>query len=153
MTQTIAPPSTLYERDLNLWLGDAIAKLNAGDFQNLDVENLIEELEGLAGRDRREVSNRLKRLIEHILKRCYVDMPDCFRGWEVTIINQRDELKKLLRQSPSLKRHFMHSFDDSFATALEIVRVEYDTDFPDTWQFSRDLDMVLSAKFWESQNY
>ncbi|MFN5763424.1 MAG: DUF29 family protein, partial [Pseudanabaena sp.] len=26
--------------------------------QNLDVENLIEELEGLAGRDRREVSNR-----------------------------------------------------------------------------------------------
>jgi hypothetical protein len=70
MTQTIAPPSTLYERDLNLWLGDAIAKLNAGDFQNLDVENLIEELEGLAGRDRREVSNRLKRLIEHILKLC-----------------------------------------------------------------------------------
>ena len=42
MTQTIAPPSTLYERDLNLWLGDAISKLKAGDFQNLDIENLIE---------------------------------------------------------------------------------------------------------------
>ena len=56
MTQTIAPPLTLYDRDLNLWLGEAITQLKAGDFQNLDVENLIEELEGLAGRDRREVS-------------------------------------------------------------------------------------------------
>ena len=155
MTQSIATPSaervSLYDRDLDLWLEIAIAQLKAGDFNNLDVENLIEELEGLSGSHKREVETRLKRLIEHILKRCYVDMPDCFRGWEVTIINQRDELKKLLRQSPSLKRHFMHSFDDSFATALEIVRVEYDTDFPDTWQFSRDLDMVLSAKFWEFQ--
>jgi replication fork clamp-binding protein CrfC len=157
MTQSIATPSaervSLYDLDLDLWLEIAIAQLKAGDFNNLDVENLIEELEGLSGSHKREVETRLKRLIEHILKRCYVDMPDCFRGWEVTIINQRDELKKLLRQSPSLKRHFMHSFDDSFATALEIVRVEYDTDFPDTWRFSRDLDMVLSAKFWESQNY
>lgn len=155
MTQSIATPSaervSLYDRDLDLWLEIAIAQLKAGDFNNLDVENLIEELEGLSGSHKREVETRLKRLIEHILKRCYVDMPDCFRGWEVTIINQRDELKKLLRQSPSLKRHFMHSFDDSFATALEIVRVEYDTDFPDAWQFSRDLDMVLSAKFWETQ--
>jgi replication fork clamp-binding protein CrfC len=157
MTQSIATPSaervSVYDRDLDLWLEIAIAQLKAGDFNNLDVENLIEELEGLSGSHKREVETRLKRLIEHILKRCYVDMPDCFRGWEVTIINQRDELKKLLRQSPSLKRHFMHSFDDSFATALEIVRVEYDTDFPNTWRFSRDLDMVLSAKFWESQNY
>jgi hypothetical protein len=30
---------TLSDRDLNLWLEEAIAKLKAGDFQNLDAEN------------------------------------------------------------------------------------------------------------------
>lgn len=150
MTQAIAPLLSLYDRDLDLWLETAIAQLKAGDFQNLDVENLIEELEGLSGSNKREVETRLKRLIEHILKRCYVNLPDCFRGWEVTIINQRDELKKLLRQSPSLKSHFLKMFDDSFDTALELVKTEYaDPDFPNTWQFSRDIDTMLNAKFWD----
>lgn len=149
MIQTIAPPSTLYERDLELWLEMAIVQLKSGDFHNLDVENLIEELEGLSGSNKHEIENRLIRLIEHILKRGYVNMPDCYRGWEVTIINQRDKLRRLLRQSPSLKSHFLRSFDESFDTALEIVRTEYETNFPDTWQFSRDIDAMLNVKFWE----
>ncbi|MEY3302086.1 MAG: hypothetical protein RLZZ139_458, partial [Cyanobacteriota bacterium] len=49
MTQAIAPSLSLYDRDLDLWLETAIAQLKAGDFHNLDVENLIEELEGLSG--------------------------------------------------------------------------------------------------------
>ncbi|MEI6329587.1 MAG: DUF29 domain-containing protein [Pseudanabaena sp. ELA645] len=159
MTQAIAPPSippltppeSLYDRDLDLWLETAIVQLKAGDFQNLDVENLIEELEGLTGSNKREVESRLIRLIEHILKRCYVDLPDCYRGWEVTIIKQRGKLRRLLKQSPSLKRCFLQSFDESFDTALEIVRTEYETTFPDTWQFSRDIDTMLNAKFWESE--
>jgi len=103
MTQTIGQTSTLYDRDLNLWLEDAITKLKAGDLANLDVEHLIEELAGLAGRDRREVESRLTRLIEHILKRCYVNLPECYRGWELTIIEQRNEIKKIIKQSPSLR--------------------------------------------------
>ncbi len=152
MTQATSPKKALalYERDLNLWLEDAIAQLKAGDFQNLDVENLVEELEGLANKDRREVFSRLKRLIEHTLKRCYVNMPDCFRGWQVTIVNQKIELKQLLKQSPSLKSHFSQCFDESFGAALELVRAEYpDTFFPDTWQFSRDIDAMLNVDFWE----
>ena len=70
MTQT-PTKQTLYNADLNLWLETAIAQLKTGDLQNLDIENLIEELEGLAGRDQRELQSGLKRLIEHILKRCY----------------------------------------------------------------------------------
>ena len=93
MTQSIAPPLTLYERDLDLWLETVITQLKAGDFHNLDIENLIEELEGLSGSNKREIESRLKRLIEHILKRCYVDMPECYRGWMLTIFEQREELK------------------------------------------------------------
>ena len=142
-------PLSLYDGDLDLWLEMAIVQLKAGDFLNLDVENLIEELEGLTGSNKREVESRLIRLIENILKRCYVDLPDCYRGWEVKIIKQRGKLRRLLKQSPSLKRHFLQSFDESFDTALEIVRTEYEMTIPDTWQFSRDIDTMLNAKFWE----
>jgi hypothetical protein len=145
------PQSSLYDRDLNLWLENAIAQLKAGDFHNLDVENLIEELEGLSGSNKREIESRLIRLIEHILKRCYLNMPDCYRGWEVTIINQRGELKRLLRQSPSLKSHFLQSLNESFDTALELVKTEYEeTTFPETWQFNSEIKSMLTEKFWEA---
>ena len=149
MTIAIAPKATLYERDLNLWVEDTIDKLKAGDFQNLDIENLIEEIEGVTGSDKREIENRLQRLIEHTLKRCYVSSPDCDRGWQVTIVNQRQKLTRLLRQSPSLKCHFLESFDEAFDNALKIVRIEYDVEFPDIWQFSCDIDSMLNVDFWE----
>ena len=149
MMIAISPKATLYERDFNLWLEDTVAKLKAGDFQNIDIENLIEEIAGVTGSDKREIENRLQRLIEHILKRCYVSMPDCYRGWQVTIVNQRQKLVRLLRQSPSLKCHFLESFDEVFDDALKIVQIEYDVEFPDTWQFSRDIDSILNVDFWE----
>jgi len=149
MTQTIARTS-LYESDLLVWTEDTIAKLRAKDFDHVDIDNLIEELESLANRDRLEVENRLIRLIEHILKRCYVKMPNDFRGWEVTIFGQRDRLKRKLKQSPSLKQHLLDSFDDCFASALQSVRIGYPQDqFPDTWQFERDIETILNAIFWE----
>jgi hypothetical protein len=151
MTQAIVK-QTLYDTDLNLWLETVIAQLRSGDLQNIDVENLIEELEGLAGRDRRELKNRLTVLVEHILKRCYVDMSNEFRGWEKTIRQQRSELKELLNQSPSLKRYFAQRFDDAFDDALIEVRDEYESkgyQFPDTWQFGCDIDSILSAEFWK----
>jgi hypothetical protein len=144
--------NTLYDRDLHDWLETTIAQLKQGRLQELDIEHLIEELESLAGRDRRELEQRLKVLIEHLLKRCYVDLLECDRGWEITIINQRSELVSLLEQSPSLKRHFLLMFDRAFQTALTIVQLEYpDTKFPATWQFSQDIGIMLSQKFWLSQ--
>ncbi|ELS33398.1 MULTISPECIES: DUF29 domain-containing protein [Pseudanabaena] len=149
MTQAMVK-QTLYDTDLNLWLETVISQLRSGDLQNVDIENLIEELEGLAGRDKREVASRLKTLIEHILKRCYLDMPNEFRGWEVTIRTQRFELEQILEQSPSLKRHFIDNFDKCFKVALQNVRGEYSQyPFLDTWQFSRDVDSILTAKFWK----
>jgi hypothetical protein len=108
-TTSIAP--SLYDRDLNLWVEHTLAQLKARDFNNLDLENLIEELEGLAGRDRRELKNRLGELLEHILKRTYVSMPENYRGWLESINKQRITLRDLLEQSPSLKPYFSQIFD------------------------------------------
>ncbi len=150
MTQTIVQRTSLYDLDLNLWLETAIAQLKIGDFHNLDVENLIEELEGLSGSNKRELENRLERLIEHILKRCYVDMPDCYRGWLLTIFDQRRDIKKLLKQSPSLKRYFEQVFDECFEGSLNRAKIEYSQcQFSDTWQFSNDIEDILNIDFWD----
>ena len=47
--------SQLYDRDLALWYADTLAKLKAGVLDQLDTGHLIEEIEGLAARDRREL--------------------------------------------------------------------------------------------------
>ena len=154
MTQTIEQKSTLYDRDLNLWLEEAIAKLKAGDFQNLDVANLIEELEGLAGSDRRELENRLTTLLEHLLKRLYVKSEYDYAGWVRTINRTRMEIYKILRQSPSLKNYANSPelFQDAFDDALKLMRSDPDyksVNFPNTWLFSRDIDDILNVDFWE----
>ncbi len=150
MTQTIARKVSLYDRDLDLWLETAIAQLKSGNLENLDIENLIEELAGLSGSNKREIEQRLERLIEHILKRCYVNMPECYRGWLLTIFDQRRDINKLLRQSPSLKSHLLKMFDDCFETSLKRIKIEYsDYQFPDKWQFGNDIDTMLNVDFWE----
>ncbi|CAN1209884.1 DUF29 domain-containing protein [Tumidithrix helvetica PCC 7403] len=153
MTQVIASePSkiSLYERDLNLWLEQAISQLKSGDFHNLDVVNLIEELEGLAGRDRRELKSRLRTLLEHLLKRIYINLPECFNGWEITIREQRSQLEDIFEQSPSLKAIWEEAFNSAWRSALKNTCQEYrNFTFPDAWQFSHDIDSLLTIDFWE----
>jgi len=59
MTQ-ITPQSKLYDRDFVAWCEDTVTKLKARDINGLDFENLIEEIQGLANRDRRELESRLR---------------------------------------------------------------------------------------------
>lgn len=66
-----ARPQTLYQQDLVAWCENTVAKLKAGNFADIDIDSLIEEIEGLAGRDRRELENRLEVLLNHLLKRLY----------------------------------------------------------------------------------
>ena len=149
MTQAITKLS-LYDRDQHLWLEEAIAKLKVGDFQGLDTLNLIGELEIVAGRDRAEIESRLGVLLAHLLKRLYVQSEYDYRGWEITIREQRRHLKIALQQSPSLKRFFVEAFDRAWQDALIEVREDYpQVSFPDRWQFSRDVDILLTQKFWE----
>ena len=149
MTQVITKLS-LYDRDQHLWLEEAIAKLRVKDFQSLDLVHLIEELEIVAGRDRAEIETRLGVLLAHLLKRLYVQSEYDYRGWEITIREQRRHLRIALQQSPSLKRFFVEAFDRAWQDALIEVREDYpQVTFPDRWQFSQDVEILLTQRFWE----
>jgi hypothetical protein len=68
MTQ-LEKSTSLYERDILLWSEETAAKLRARDFDNLDIENLIEEVEALGISQKKELISRLIVLLEYLLKR------------------------------------------------------------------------------------
>jgi len=141
---------SLYEQDYLLWIEDIVHKLQTRDIKGLDFDNLIEEIESLGRSQKHELENRLGELFEHILKRTYVNMPDCYRGWVESIDKQRVSIKRLLKQAPSLKPYFSQVFDEVYEDTLKIVRRSYSQcEFPDTWPFSCDIDAMLNVDFWE----
>jgi hypothetical protein len=139
----------LYKQDIVAWCDDTVTKLKAGQFDEIDMDSLIEEIEGLAGRDRRELKNRFRVLLAHLLKRIYVESPEDYRGWEITIREQRQQLFDLLEQSPSLRNEIAAIFSKCWNEALASVREDYPQgEFPDEWQFNREIDGLLNEKFW-----
>jgi hypothetical protein len=142
-------PRNLYEQDLMAWYEDTIAKLKSGNFSNIDINKLVEEIEGLAGRDRRDFKSCLRVLLAHLLKRIYVNSPDDYRGWEITVRQQRQQLLDLLEQSPSLRNYFAEIFTKCWNDAWTEVTEDYpQTEFPSEWIFSYEIDTLLNKKFW-----
>ncbi len=140
----------LYQEDFALWIEETVKKLKLGHLSEVDLENLIEEVECLGKSQRKAVRSYLLRLLEHLLKRRYVMMFDCYRGWEIEIRNFRQRLKLELEDSPSLKNYIKEVLPKSYQTALENVIDSYpDTDFPVVYPFSDNIDELLNHKFWE----
>ena len=149
---TLAKVKNLYDQDFALWIEKTVKQLKSGDLSQVDLENLIEEVESLGKSQRKAVDNFLTRLLEHLLKRCYVVLPDCYRGWEIEIRNFRKELKKEFKYSPSLKRFMIEILEECYREALEAVKEDYpDSNFPDVCPFAEDIDGLLNHKFWQDE--
>ncbi|MDQ3249643.1 MAG: DUF29 domain-containing protein [Chloroflexota bacterium] len=93
----------LYNQDFYAWTKRQASLLQAEEFENLDLPNLVEEIEAMAQRERRELKNRLIVLIMHLLKWQYQSDYHS-RSWSNTINTQRGEIESLLEDSPSLQR-------------------------------------------------
>ncbi len=100
--------SDLYDEDFTLWTERQAALLRrraAGELINdtdFDWRNIAEEIESVGGNTRRELRNRLAKLLQHLLKWHY--QPEHrSRSWRSTIRTQRQEIEDLLADNPSLK--------------------------------------------------
>lgn len=96
--------STPYEADYAQWCAEQGALLREGRLAELDRANLAEEIESLGRSDRKEIRKRLRVLLQHLLKWKY--QPSRRKhGWSATILIQRQELQRVLAESPSLKEY------------------------------------------------
>lgn len=119
MVNQLRSPTTqcLYDQDFYLWLTTTAQLLQNQQFEQLDLDNLIEEIESMSRSEKRELRSRLRRIIEHLLKLQYwtVEKKNNQRGWRNTIIEQRSQLQDLLKDSPSLKPILREIFDECYA--------------------------------------
>ncbi|MEA5576583.1 DUF29 domain-containing protein [Anabaena sp. UHCC 0451] len=142
--------SSLYQRDFLLWTLDTVDKLKTHDFDQLDLENLIEEIESLGRSEKKELKSRLLILLEHLLKRLFLNSPNDYRSWEITIDEQRRQIELELEDSPSLKTIWEEAFSSAWRLALKGVRKNYSqVTFPDVWPYPNDIDSILDCDFWK----
>lgn len=125
----------LYEHDFVMWVEKTVTQLKQKNFSELDLENLIDEVESLGKRDKRELKSRLITLFEHLLKRHYVQLPECYRGWDVTIRRTQAKIKDLLTDSPSLRNLLEEIYLNCYEEAIANMSIEYDIEFPQDYPF------------------
>jgi len=118
----------LYDQDLHLWWVKTADLLKQKRFEELDLENLIEEIESMGKRERRELANRLTTIIEHLLKLTYWTevKEENARGWRITIVEQRRQIIRLLADSPSLKTWLEEIFLECYEAARrDTIKANY----------------------------
>ena len=105
MARVIARPPVddLYENDFALWAQRQAAVLRARRFDELDLENLIEEVEDLGRRERDMVESHIETILEHLLKLAFSHADRPRRGWLVVVDKQRARLARKL--TTTLRNH------------------------------------------------
>jgi hypothetical protein len=132
----------LYDVDLASWSerqAELLRRRAAGELVNeaeIDWQNIAEEIESVGGNTRRELRNRLARLLQHLLKWHY--QPEHrSRSWQSAIRTQRQEIEDLLADNPSLKSRlpelFLAAYPHARADALDETGL---LDLPQTSPFT-----------------
>ena len=110
------PAADLYTVDLDAWAHRQAEALRAvgnalhdGDdhplpLRIIDWNNLAEEIEALARKDRRELASRIANIVEHLTKLEFSRHIPPRAGWIDTIRRERDEIAEILLDSPSLRQ-------------------------------------------------
>jgi len=94
---------TLYDEDVVAWAAQQAALLRSGQWSQLDIDNIAEEIEDVGKSEKRALCHRMAVLVEHLIK-CRYQPDRCGASWLRTIREQRAQVLKLLRQTPSLRK-------------------------------------------------
>ncbi|TRV12707.1 MAG: DUF29 domain-containing protein [Microcystis wesenbergii Mw_MB_S_20031200_S109] len=115
--------SNLYDSDYQLWLENTINQLRRGDFQSVDWQNVLEELADLGKSERRALESLLTRLLEHLLKLTYWQSQRDYNqaAWKKEIRNFRIQIKKILKDSPSLKLYLREILQECYLDARNLL--------------------------------
>jgi hypothetical protein len=99
------PASDLYEIDFYAWTQEQARLLQERRWADLDLDNLVDEVTSVGSSEKRQIRNRLAKLLSHLLKWKY--QPG-LRGssWTSTIFDRRRQLIGVLEDSPSLRNYF-----------------------------------------------
>ena len=135
---------SLHDSDLVAWATSSAAKLRQGEELNSEErEQIAEELWLMAGSTRRELKSRTITLLIHLLK-CEFQPEKRTRSWLLTISQQRQQIREVLVESPSLRSLFERELPNLYARAREDAQTETGLDtFPEENPFT--LNQILNG--------
>jgi hypothetical protein len=110
----------LYREDYFAWIEAQRALLRQGRVQEIDADLLAEELEAMGRRERNELVSRLIILIAHLLKWQYQPAHRT-ASWDGSIVEQRVQISREMRLSPSLKAFLSQAIQDAYPDAVHIA--------------------------------
>lgn len=142
-----------YNKDFYAWLIQSADLLRKGQFAELDIEHIAEELDAIGKTEKRELTTRLTLLFAHLLKWQYQAALRT-RSWKNTILTQRIDIIELLEDSPSLQ----YDIIDKIAVAYEKARLSAEDEtgidkshFPEQCPYT--LTLALTKDFFPEQEH
>lgn len=153
----------LHDRDFNLWVEETKKAIQNRDFENMDWDNLLDEIDDMGKLSKRSLESYLERLIAHILKLQYwsaekerggflvrVFFPKTrhrnYKHWKVEIINFRRRIKSLIKQNPSFNSLLAEIYPEVFNDVVDAWKIEFD--IPERSCFI-ELEQILAEDYFE----
>lgn len=129
-----------YETDFYEWTQKQAILLEKLEFEKVDVKNLIEELHALGNSEKRALENHIANLFLHLMKIDY-QLSKQSKSWDFSVRNAKFQIKKLLKDNPSLKSKLPELIQDAYYVACLNAAAETGLDektFPKTCPWKKD---------------
>jgi hypothetical protein len=105
MEQTTQSLKELYEKDFYLWVMENLRLLKNKEYDLVDWENLLEEIEDMARRELRSLISFMAVILEHLYKwENFRDREDMGHSWKKSINNARNELDTIFETYPGIRK-------------------------------------------------
>jgi hypothetical protein len=143
----------LYDIDDDEWLEQTINLLKNHQFQQLDLDNLIEELEDLVREKKNAVASLLDQIIRHLLLLQYWTTEAEYNAvhWQEEIYNFRTQLRRTI--TTNLRKYLEDELTSIYQDALGFVKIKTTNlvTFPTECPYS--LEQLLDRSWLPNQTY
>lgn len=143
----------LYDVDDDQWLEQTINLLKNHQFQQLDLDNLIEELEDLGREKKNAVASLLEQIIRHLLLLQYWTTEAEYNAvhWQEEIYNFRIQLRRKI--TTNLRKYLEDELTSIYQDALGFVKIKTTNlvTFPTECPYSQE--QLLDRSWLPNQTY
>jgi len=168
MRQTTQSIKELYEKDFYMWVQETLKLLKKKEYDLVDWENLLEEIEDMGQRHYDAMVSYMAIIIEHLYKwENFRYSQDMGHNWIETIYTHRRKVARIFRKYPSLRakaqgreviqeaweegvRALVDWFENPKNKALAVVyfkgRIPTEKDFPQECPYN--FQQIMEYKPW-----
>lgn len=118
-----SPEQSAYENDFVLWTVRQAGLLRLKQFEQVDLDRLIEEVAAMGRNEHDKLASRVETLLMHLLK-CQFQPEHKSGSWLGTLREQRSRIARLIKHSPSLANVVMQYAGESYDSAADRAAAE-----------------------------